>query len=187
MPVSGPSDSDTYTSFGILIRGSVDLAALTFGEAKTAIAGAGNRTSGPVLRSGSPRLVIQEAWAWLTAAQLVRAGEAAALRGGHAAARALRRKDSAPVTADAESFTAARHHMIRSMTTAQVTATSSLDAIAAAGDDAARAILRTLNIPGRQRHSKRAQKARPKFPHASATKTTVTGKPQVTVFAPGFS
>jgi len=27
---------------------------------------------------------------------------------------------------------------------------------------------------------------RPKFPHASATKTTVTGKPQVHVFAPGF-
>ena len=77
----------------------------TFGEDKTAIAGAGNRTSGPVLRSGRPRLVIQEAWAWLTAAQLTRAGEAAALRGEHAAARALRRKDSAPVTADEESFT----------------------------------------------------------------------------------
>ena len=76
--------------------------------------------------------------------------------------------------------------MIRSMASTQVTATSSLDAIAAAGDDAARAILRTLNIPGRQRHSRRAQKARPKFPHASATKTTVTGKPQVTEFAPGF-
>jgi hypothetical protein len=27
---------------------------------------------------------------------------------------------------------------------------------------------------------------RPKFPHATATKTTITGKPQVTVFAPGF-
>lgn len=26
-----------------------------------------------------------------------------------------------------------------------------------------------------------------KFPHASATKTTVPRKPQVTVFAPGFS
>ena len=48
----------------------------TFGEDKTTIAGAGNRTSGPVLRSGSPRLVIQEAWAWLTATQLTRAGEA---------------------------------------------------------------------------------------------------------------
>ena len=158
----------------------------TFGEDKTTITGAGNRTSGPVLRSGCPRLVIQEAWAWLAATQLTRAAEAAALRGRHAAARALRRKDGAPVTADEESFTAARHHMIRSMTSTQVTATSSLGALAAAADSAARAILRTLNVPGRQRHSPRAQKARPKFPHAGATKTTVTGKPQVTVFAPGF-
>jgi Insertion element 4 transposase N-terminal len=158
----------------------------TFGEDKTTITGAGNRTSGPVLRSGSPRLVISEAWAWLTSTQLTRASEAAALRGGHAAARALRRKDAAPVTADEESFTAARHHVIRTMTTTQVTATSSPEALAAAADCAARAILHTLNVPGRQRHSDRAQKARPKFPHAAATKTTVTGKPQVTVFAPGF-
>jgi hypothetical protein len=159
----------------------------TFGEDKTTVAGAGNRTSGPVLRSGSPRLVIQEAWAWLTATQLTRASEAAALRGEAARARALRRKDTTPVTADEESFTAARHHMIRSMTTAQVTATSSLEAIAAAGDTAARAALHALNVPGRQRHSERAQKARPKFRHATATKTTVTGKPQVVVYAPGFS
>jgi hypothetical protein len=158
----------------------------TFGEDKTTITGAGNRTSGPVLRSGSPRLVIQEAWAWLTATQLARASAAGALRSEHAAARALRRADAAPVTADEESFTASRHHMIRSMTSAQVTATSSLDALAAAADAAARAALHTLNVPGRQRHSRRAQKARPRFPHATATKTTVTGKPQVTVFAPGF-
>jgi hypothetical protein len=159
----------------------------TFGEDKATIAGAGNRTSGPVLRSGSPRLVIQEAWAWLTATQLTRAGAAAALRSGEAAARALRRKDASPVTADEESFTAARHHMIRSMTSTQVTTTSSLEAIAAAADAAARAVLRALNIPGRQRHSGRAQKARPKFAHTSATKKTVMGKPQVIVYAPGFS
>ncbi|HKM79747.1 MAG TPA: hypothetical protein VJY15_02120 [Candidatus Acidoferrum sp.] len=158
----------------------------TFGEDKTTIAGAGNRTCGPVLRSGSPRLVISEAWAWLTATQLVRAGAAAALRTEAAAARALRREDSAPVTADEESFTAVWRHAIRSMTSSQVTASSSLEAIAAAADAAARAALHTLNVPGRQRHSKRAQKARPKFPHATATKTTITGKPQVTVFAPGF-
>jgi len=158
----------------------------TFGEDKTTITGAGNRTSGPVLRSGSPRLVIQEAWAWLTATQMTRASAAAALRSEAAQARALRREDAAPVTADEESFTAVVRHMIRSMTSTQVTATSSLDAIAAAAETAARAMLHILNIPGRQRHSKRAQKARPKFPHASATKTTVTGKPQVTVFAPGF-
>jgi hypothetical protein len=158
----------------------------TFGEDKTTIAGAGNRTSGPVLRSGSPRLVIQEAWAWLTATQLVRASAAGALRSEHAAARALRRKDAAPVTADEESFTAVLRHMIRSMTSTQVTASSSLDAITAAADAAACAALHTFNVPGRQRRSERAQKARPKFPHATATKTTVTGKPQVTVFAPGF-
>jgi hypothetical protein len=158
----------------------------TFGEDKTTITGAGNRTSGPVLRSGSPRLVIQEAWAWLTATQMTRASAAAALRSQAAQARALRREDADPVTADEESFTAVVRHMIRSMTSTQVTATSSLDAIAAAAETAARAMLHTLNIPGRQRHSERAQKARPKFPHASATKTTVTGKPQVTVFAPGF-
>ena len=158
----------------------------TFGEDKTTIAGAGNRTSGPVLRSGRPRLAIQEAWAWLTATQLVRAGEAAALRSEHAAVRALRRQSRVMVTADEESFTAARHHMIRSMTASQVTATSSLEALAAGADAAARAMLHTLNAPGRQRHSNRAQKARPKFPHASATKTTITGKPQITVFAPGL-
>ena len=67
----------------------------TFGQDKMTIAGAGNRTSGPVLRSGTPRLVISEAWAWLTATQLVRASAAAALRSEAAAARALRRDDSA--------------------------------------------------------------------------------------------
>ena len=158
----------------------------TFGEDKATITGAGNRTSGPVLRSGSPRLVIQEARAWLTATQLVRASAATALRSEAAAARALRRKDSAPVTADEESFTAVWRHTIRSMTSSQVTASSSLDALAAAADAAARAALHILNIPGRQRHSPRTQKARPKFRHAAATKPTVTGKPQVTVFAPGF-
>ena len=159
----------------------------TFGEDKATITGAGNRTSGPVLRSGSPRLVIQEAWAWLTATQLVRASAAAALRSKAAAARAMRRRNRSPVTADEESFTAVRRHAIRSMTSTQVTSSSSLEALAAAAEAAARAALRTLNIPGRQRHSERAQKARPKFRHATATKLTVTGKPQVTVFAPGFS
>ena len=60
----------------------------TFGEDKATITGAGNRTSGPVLRSGCPRLVIQETWAWLTGTQLTRASAAAALAGEYAAARA---------------------------------------------------------------------------------------------------
>ena len=110
-----------------------------------------------MLRSGCPQLILQEAWAWLTATQLVRAGEAATLRSEEAAARALRRKDARPVTADEESFTAAWHHAVRSMETTQVTAASSLAALAAAGDAAARAHLHALNIPGRNRHSPREQ------------------------------
>src|ERR1035438_4799157 len=54
------------------------------------------------------------------------------------------------------------------------------------GSSPAQARTRGARCPGR-RHSRRAQKARPKFPHATATKVTVTGNPQVTVFAPGFS
>ncbi|MGH3123592.1 MAG: hypothetical protein ACRDND_21605, partial [Streptosporangiaceae bacterium] len=104
----------------------------TFGQDKATIAGAGRRTSGPVFRSGSPQLVEQEAWAWLTSAQLVRASAAASLRGEEAAARALRRDNAKQVTADEESFTAAWHHAVRSMETSQVTATSSLAATAAA-------------------------------------------------------
>ena len=96
----------------------------TFGEDKATITGAGKRTSGPVLRSGCPRLVLQEAWAWLAATQLVRASEAATLRSEEAAARALRRTDAKPVAADEESFTAAWRHAVRSVETTQVTATS---------------------------------------------------------------
>jgi hypothetical protein len=159
----------------------------TFGQDKATITGAGNRTSGPVLRSGCPQLVEQEAWAWLTATQLVRASAVSSLRGEEAAARALRRTDTEQVTADEESFTAAWHHAVRTMETSQVTATSSLAAIAAAEDSAARAHLHTLNIPGRDRHSSREQKARPKFGHTSASKQTVTGKYQVIEYAPGRS
>jgi hypothetical protein len=138
-----------------------------------------------VLRSGCPQLVLQEAWAWLAGTQLVRASEAATLRSEAAAARALRRKNAKPVTADEESFTAAWRQAVRSLETTQVTATSSLPAIAAAQDSAARAHLHTLSLPGRDRHSPRVQKGRPKFGHTSATKQTVTGKYQVIVYAPG--
>jgi hypothetical protein len=159
----------------------------TFGQDKATIAGAGNRTSGPVLRSGFPQLVLQEAWAWLAGTQLVRASAVSSLRGEEAAARALRRKNTGPVTADEESFTAAWRHAVRSLETSQVTATSSLASIAAAADTAARAHLHALNVPGRDRHSPREQKARPKFPHTSAAKPTVTGKYQVIEYAPGRS
>ena len=157
----------------------------TFGEDKTTIAGAGDRTSGPVLRSGTPRLVIQEFWAWMTATQLVRASAAASLTTETAAARALRRReDSGPVTTDQVSFTAARHHAICSMVQSRVTAGTSLAALAALAEETSRVTLHTLVSTGRQRHSPRAQKARPGFPHTAGTKKTVTGVPQVTRFQP---
>jgi hypothetical protein len=160
----------------------------TFGEDKTTITGAGDRTSGPVLRSGTPRLVIQEFRAWMTATQLVRASAAASLATETAAARALRRReDSGPVTTDQVSFTVARHHAVCSMIQSRVTAGTSpaaLAALAALAEDTSRATLHTLVSTGRQRHSPRAQKARPGFPHTAATKKTVTGVPRVTRFQP---
>ena len=84
-----------------------------------------------------------------------------------------------------ESFTAAWRHAVRSRETSQVTATSSLASIAAAADTAARAHLHAPNVPGRDQHSPREQKARPKFPHTSSAKQTLTGKYQVIVYAPG--
>ena len=157
----------------------------TFGEDKTTITGAGDRTSGPVLRSGTPRLVIQEFWAWMTATQLVRASAAASLATDAAAARALRRREaSGPVTTDQVSFTAARHYAVCSMVQSKVTASTSLAALAALAEDTSRVTLHTLVSTGRQRHSPRAQKARPGFPHTAVTKKTVTGVPQVTRFQP---
>ena len=50
------------------------------------------------------------------------------------------------------------------MTSTQVTASSSLHALAAAADAAARAALHTLNVPGRQRHSPRRKKRARKYP-----------------------
>src|ERR1019366_4773933 len=81
------------------------------------------------------------------------------------AARALRRReDSGPVTTDQVSFAAARHHAVCSMVQSKVTAGTSLAALAALAEDASRATLHTLVRTGRQRHSPRAQKARPGLP-----------------------
>jgi hypothetical protein len=180
---------DHHTAGADQIRGAYQsrwpASETTFGEDKTTITGAGDRTSGPVLRSGTPRLVIQEFWAWMTATQLVRASAAASLTTETAAARGLRRRvGSGPVTTDQVSFTVARHHAICSMIQSKVTAGTSLAALAALAEDTSRATLHTLASTGRQRHSPRVQKARPGFPHTAVTKTTVTGIPQVTRFQP---
>ncbi len=157
----------------------------TFGQDKATIRGAGDRTSGPVLRLGSSRLAVQEFWAWMCGTQLVRASAAAALAGDAAHARQLRRRPgSGPVTSDQLSFTAGRHSAIRSMIQSRVTATTSVPGLAALADATARDMLHTLNSTGRQRHSVRAQKHEPRFAHTARTKKTVTGVPEITLFAP---
>ena len=158
----------------------------TFGEDKTTITGAGNRTSGPVLRSGSPRLVIQEAWAWLTATQLVRASEAAALRSEAAAARALRRRDAVPVTADEESFTAAR------LSHAPLHGIHPGHGHLVTGRDHRRSRRRRPRRAARPERPRAAAalqarpEGTPEIPDAAGANEHVTGKPRVTVFAPGF-
>jgi hypothetical protein len=140
--------------------------------------GAGDRTSGPVLRSGTPRLVIQEFWAWMTATQLVRASAAASLTTEAAAARGLRRREgSGPVTTDQVSFTVARHHAVCSMVQSRVTAGTSLAALAALAEDTSRVTLHTLAVTGRQRHSPRAQKARSGAAAATRTPAAVPACP----------
>src|ERR1039457_4359702 len=77
-----------------------------------------------------------------------------------------RREDSAPVTADEESFTAVWRHAIRSMTSSQLAGTSSLEAITVAGDAAARAALHTAH-PERPREAaplKARPESRPEIP-----------------------
>ena len=157
----------------------------TFGEDKATITGAGNRTSGPVLRSGSPRLVIQEAWAWLTAAQLTRASAAAALRGGR-----RRRPRPAPERrrpGDGRRGILHRRPPSRDPVHDNFPGHGRIIAGRARRRGGRRRPRRPAH-PERPRTAKalrtRPRKHAPKFPHATATKTTVTGKPQVTVFAP---
>jgi hypothetical protein len=194
----GEQVSETYTLISTLLDHTVagaeairevylmrwSASETSFGEDKATLRGAGDRTSGPVLRSGSPRLVIQEFWAWLTGTQLVRASAVSSVT-GNAAARALRRREtSGPVTTDAVSFSVTWDNAVRSMIQTKVTATTSLAELAALAGATARSALHTLIVTGRQRHSPRFQKARPKFPHTSVTKNTVTGVPAITRFAP---
>lgn len=133
----------------------------TIGENKTTITDAGP-SRGPILRSESSDLVLQEIWAWLAATQLVR-------RAAHTAAVA------GNVTTDEISFTTVRREAIRSMNQSQVTATTPATARTRATDRAHRHILTNKIITGRDRHSPRQQKWRPRFPHTATTKPTSRG------------
>lgn len=133
----------------------------TIGENKSTITDAGP-SRGPILRSETPELVHQEIWAWLTATQLLR-------RAAHAAAVV------GDTGTDEISFTTVRREAIRSMTQSQVTATTPAAARAEATDRAHRRILAGKVVTGRDRHSPRLQKWRPRFPHTSVRKSTSRG------------
>jgi hypothetical protein len=134
----------------------------TIGENKTTITDAGP-SRGPILRSQTPALVRQEIWAWLTATQLVR-------RLAHTATTT-----TTGISTDQISFTTTRREAIRSITQSRVTATTSPAAITDAADRAATAVLANLITTDRDRHSPRAQKWRPRFPHTATTKPTTHG------------
>ena len=143
-----------------------------------------DRTSGPVLRSGSPRLVIQEAWAWLPPPSWCAPAKPPRCAARRQPPRAAP-PDAVPVTADEDPSPPPA-------STCSAPWNPPSHGHLVTGRDHRRSRRRRPRRaarperPGRQRHSRRAQKARPKFPHATGTKTTVTGKPQVTVFASGF-
>jgi hypothetical protein len=133
----------------------------TIGENKSTITDAGP-SRGPILRSATPELVQQEIWAWLAATQLLR-------RVAHTAALA------GNVGTDQISFTTVRREAIRSMTQSQITATTTPAARTEATGRTHRHILAAKVITGRDRHSPRQQKWRPRFPHTSTTKPTSRG------------
>ena len=143
----------------------------TIGEAKSTITDAGP-SRGPILRSEEPDLVRQEAWAWLTATQLLRKTAYAATL------------TTTGVSTDQISFTTTRREATRSMTQSLVTATSSPAALADAADLAARGVLSNLVTINRDRHSTRQQKCRPKFPHTATTKTTTHGPLKINLGLP---
>jgi hypothetical protein len=143
----------------------------TIGENKSTVTDAGP-SRGPILRSGEPELVRQEFWAWLCATQLLRRAAAKAAAAGRA-------------DADRVSFTAVRHEATRSMAQTRAGAASSPAALAALAAASALAVLAALVTVGRDRHSPRERKYRPRFPRTSRTKTTVRGPAVVVCHHPG--
>ena len=140
---------------------------------------------GPVLRSGSPPLVILEAWAWLAGTQLVRASAAAARRTGAAGPAPCGAEDSAPVTADKESFTPVSRHAIRSMTSPRSPPRRRWKQ----SPPRPRPRPAPPAQPERPRAAalKRARKTPPEIPARHRHQADRHRKPQITAFAPGFS
>jgi len=137
----------------------------TFKENKSTITDAGP-SRGPILRSRTPDLVLQEFWAWLTATDLTRAA-------GRAAAAvpptATPTHPIKPLPARAVSFTATLREIIRYIVQTR--------------DPIKEEVARTLRAQRiqldrhrhRHRHRARVTKCRQGFPNAKPATVTVTG------------
>jgi len=150
-------------------------------EAKSAISGAGPST-GPMLRSASPALAVQEHAAWVIAVELARAVARAAAAAAIPARRG--RRAGQLVHPRQISFTAARRAVIASVRAGAATA-SLPAALTAANQDAILAGLARRRVQvDRHRHRDRKTKARPGFPPGGPRLATRTAPAQISVCQP---
>jgi len=147
-------------------------------EAKSAISGAGPST-GAMLRSASPALIVQEHAAWVTAVELARA----TARTAAAIAVPARKGPRAgqPVHPREISFTAARRAVITSVRTGAATASLPAALTRANRDDTLAG--RRVQVD-RNRHRDRKTKARPGFPTGGPRLATRTAPAQISICGP---
>jgi hypothetical protein len=156
----------------------------TLKENKAAITDAGP-SRGPIFRSTTPAMVRQEFWAWLTAANLVRAEARRAARQAASPARPRPARPARAVPARQVSFTATTREAVRSMTLSARTAATTVAAQALAAARAATALLSQLIQLDRRRHRHRVTKCRQQFPSAKPQTPTSRWAGQPIIRAPG--
>jgi hypothetical protein len=150
-------------------------------EAKSAIRGSGPST-GPMLRSQSPRLIRQEHAAWVTATELTRGIARAAAR--QAAPARKGRRAGQPVHPREISFTAARRAAIAAVRHGTATAGLPRPVIAAGCRAVIDRIGRCRISVDRHRHRDHKTKARQGFPNAPRNLPTRTAAAQIAVCGP---
>ena len=150
-------------------------------EAKSAISGAGPST-GPMLRSQSPRLVAQEHAAWVISVELARATARAAAAIAVPAGKGKRAGQ--PVHPREISFTAARRAVITS--TAAGAATESLPVVLITANRGAilAGLARRRVAVDRSRHRDRKTKARSGFTPGGPAIPTITARAQISICRP---
>ena len=153
----------------------------TLKEAKSAITGAGPST-GPMLRSQSPALVVQEHAAWVISVELARATARAAAAVAVPARKGKRAGQ--PVRPRQISFTAARRAIIAATRSGAATASLPAALARASRDRALASLARRRVVIDRDRHRERKTKARLSFPHAGPRLPTRTSPAQISICRP---